>query len=78
MKKKVEIEYNSKEELIGMIVRVWDGIPNYIAKQNLMAFLVSNYRGQNLSSLDALRNMPYDELEKMYIAMKAIVAGSVI
>lgn len=70
MKKKVEIEYNSKEELITMIVRLWDNAPTYVAKQRLMEFLVSNYRGINLSSLQTLKDMPYNELEKMYLSLK--------
>ena len=72
MKKKVEIEYNSKDELIGMIVRLWESAPNYVAKQRLMEFLISNYRGMNLSSLQTLKDMPYNELEKMYNAMKFV------
>jgi hypothetical protein len=70
MKKKVEIEYNSKDELIGMIVRLFDSAPTYIAKQQLMGFLISNYRGVNLSSLQTLKDMPYNELEKMYLSLK--------
>jgi hypothetical protein len=72
MKKKVELEYNSKEELITMIVRLFDSSPTYVAKQRMMEFLVSNYRGINLGSLQTLKNMPYDELEEMYVAMKFI------
>jgi hypothetical protein len=72
MKKKVEIEYNSKDELITMIVRLWESAPNYVAKQRLMEFLISNYRGMNLSSLQTLKDMPYNELEKMYNAMKFV------
>lgn len=70
MKKKVEIEYNSKDELITMIVRLWDNAPTYVAKQRLMEFLVSNYRGINLGSLQTLKDMPYNELEKMYLSLK--------
>jgi hypothetical protein len=72
MKKKVEIEYNSKQELITMILRLWDSAPNSVARQNMMEFLISNYRGVDLSSLKALNLMPYDELEKMYLAMKFV------
>jgi hypothetical protein len=72
MKKKVELEYNSKEELIIMIVRLWDSTPTYVAKQRMMEFLVSNYRGINLGSLQTLKDMPYDELEEMYVAMKFV------
>jgi hypothetical protein len=70
MKKKVEIEYNTKEELITMIVRLWENAPTYVAKQQLMEFLISNYRGVNLSSLQTLKDMPYNELEKMYLSLK--------
>ena len=70
MKKKVEIEYNTKDELISMIVRLWENAPTYVAKQQLMEFLVSNYRGINLSSLQTLKDMPYNELEKMYLSLK--------
>lgn len=72
MKKKVEIEYNSKDELINMIVRLWDSVPSYVAKQRLMEFLIANYRGMDLKSLKTLQDMPYDELEKMYLAMKFV------
>jgi hypothetical protein len=73
MKKKQEIDYNSKEELIKMIVDLWVGIPTNVMRQNLMAFLISNYRGTNLSSLQTLKDMPYDELERMYVGMKFIL-----
>jgi hypothetical protein len=73
MKKKQEINYNSKEDLIGMIVRLWDSAPTYVAKQRMMEFLISNYRGINLSSMDTLLKMPYDELERMYVAMKFVL-----
>jgi len=73
MKKKQEINYNSKEDLIGMIVRLWDNVPTNVARQNLMAFLISNYRGMDLSSMDTLLKMPYDELERMYVAMKFVL-----
>jgi len=72
MKKKIEIEYSSKEELIQMIVRLWDSAPTYIAKQRMMEFLITNYRGMDLSSLKTLREMPYNELEKMYLAVKFV------
>ena len=72
MKKKVEIEYNSKEELIQMIVRLFDSAPTYIAKQRMMEFLIANYRGIDLSSLKTLQEMPYNELEKMYLAVKFV------
>lgn len=72
MKKKIEIEYSSKEELIQMIVRLWDSAPTYIAKQRMMEFLIANYRGMDLSSLKTLREMPYNELEKMYLAVKFV------
>jgi hypothetical protein len=73
MKKKIELDYNSKEELIKMIVRLWDSIPTYVAKQRLMEFLVSNYRGINLGSIQTLLDMPYDELESMYVSMKFVL-----
>jgi hypothetical protein len=73
MKKKIELEYNSKEELIKMIVRLWDSAPTYVAKQRMMEFLISNYRGVDLSSMDTLLKMPYDELERMYVAMKFVL-----
>lgn len=72
MKKKIEIEYSSKEELIQMIVRLWDSAPTYVAKQRMMEFLIANYRGMDLSSLKTLREMPYNELEKMYLAVKFV------
>jgi hypothetical protein len=73
MKKKIELDYNSKQDLIGMIVRLWDSVPTYVAKQRLMEFLISNYRGVNLSSMQALLDMPYDELESMYVSMKFVL-----
>jgi hypothetical protein len=73
MKKKVELDYNSKEDLITMIVRLWDSVPTYVAKQRLMEFLVSNYRGINLGSIQTLLDMPYDELESMYVSMKFVL-----
>jgi hypothetical protein len=73
MKKKIELDYNSKEELIKMIVRLWDSAPTYVAKQRMMEFLISNYRGVNLSSMQALLDMPYNELERMYNAMKFVL-----
>jgi hypothetical protein len=53
-----------------MIVRLWEDAPTYVAKQQLMEFLISNYRGVNLSSLQTLKDMPYNELEKMYLSLK--------
>jgi hypothetical protein len=73
MKKKIELDYNSKQDLITMIVRLWDSVPTYVAKQRLMEFLVSNYRGINLSSIQTLLDMPYDELESMYVSMKFVL-----
>jgi hypothetical protein len=73
MKKKEEIDYNSKQELVQMIVRLWDSVPTYIVRQNLMEFLVSNYRGIDLSKLETLYNMPYNELERMYISIKFVL-----
>jgi hypothetical protein len=73
MKKKQEIDYNSKQDLIQMIVRLWDNVPTNVARQNLMAFLISNYRGMNLGSMQTLLDMPYDELERMYVAMKFVL-----
>ena len=73
MKKKQEIDYNSKEELIKMIVDLWVAVPTNVMRQNLMSFLISNYRGTNLSSLQTLKDMPYDELERMYVGMKFIL-----
>jgi hypothetical protein len=73
MKKKIELDYNSKEDLIKMIVRLWDSTPTYVAKQRMMEFLISNYRGVNLSSMQALLDMPYNELERMYNAMKFVL-----
>ena len=72
MKKKIELEYNSKEELIAMIVWLFHSSPNYIAKQRMMEFLISNYKHINLGSLQTLKDMPYDELEEMYVAMKFV------
>jgi hypothetical protein len=71
-KKDSLVEYSSREELIQMIVRLFDSAPTYVAKQNIMEFLVSNYRGVDLSSLKTLQDMPYDELEKMYLAIKFV------
>lgn len=71
-KNQLSIDYSSKEELITMIVRLFDSAPNYIAKQKIMEFLIANYRGVNLGSLTTLREMPYNELEKMYVAMKFV------
>jgi hypothetical protein len=73
MKKKIELDYNSKQDLITMIVRLWDSAPTYVAKQRMMEFLISNYRGINLGSLQTLLDMPYDELESMYNAMKFVL-----
>jgi hypothetical protein len=73
MKKKIELEYNSKDDLIGMIVRLWDSVPTYVAKQRMMEFLITNYRGVNLASIQALLDMPYNELERMYNAMKFVL-----
>jgi len=73
MKKKEEIDYNSKQDLIQMIVRLWDSVPTNIARQNLMEFLISNYRGINLGSIQTLLDMPYDELESMYVSMKFVL-----
>jgi hypothetical protein len=73
MKKKIELDYNSKQDLITMIVRLWDSVPTYVAKQRLMEFLVSNYRGINLGSIQTLLDMPYDELESMYVSMKFVL-----
>jgi hypothetical protein len=73
MKKKVELDYNSKADLITMIVRLWDSVPTYVGKQRLMEFLISNYRGVNLSSMQTLLAMPYDELERMYLSMKFVL-----
>ena len=68
----LSIEYSSREELIQMIVRLFDSAPTYIAKQKMMEFLIANYRGVNLRSLTTLQEMPYNELEKMYIAMQFV------
>jgi hypothetical protein len=73
MKKKIELDYNSKQDLITMIVRLWDSVPTYVAKQRLMEFLISNYRGINLGSIQTLLDMPYDELESMYVSMKFVL-----
>jgi hypothetical protein len=73
MKKKTQVEYDSKQELIGMIVRLWDSAPTSVIRQNLMAFLISNYRGVNLASMQTLLDMPYNELERMYNAMKFVL-----
>jgi hypothetical protein len=75
MKNKQELNYNSKAELISMIVRAWETVPNYVAKQRLMEFLLANYRGVDFSSLKALENMPYDELETMYRGIQFIAAS---
>ena len=68
----LSIEYSSKEELIQMIVRLFDSTPTYVAKQRMMEFLIANYRGINLRSLTTLQEMPYNELEKMYVAMQFV------
>jgi hypothetical protein len=73
MKKKTQVEYDSKQELIGMIVRLWDSAPTSVIRQNLMAFLISNYRGVNLASMQTLLDMPYNELERMYNAIKFVL-----
>ena len=73
MKKKIELDYNSKADLITMIVRLWDSVPTYVGKQRLMEFLISNYRGTDLSSMKSLNNMAYDELERMYLSMKFVL-----
>ena len=73
MKKKTELDYSSKQDLIQMIVRLWDNAPTAIARQKLMGFLLSNYRGMDLSKLQTLFDMPYDELERMYLAMTFII-----
>lgn len=75
MKNKQEIEYNSKTELVDMILRLWDTTSNRVDKQNIMAFLLSNYRGTDLSSVASLNKLPYDELEKMYTAMQFLKKG---
>jgi hypothetical protein len=73
MKNKRELDYNSKSELVGMIVRLWIDIPDQIKRQKLMTFLLTNYRGFDLSTVDTLNAMPYDELEQMYNAMTFIL-----
>jgi hypothetical protein len=73
MKKKIEVEYESKHDLVIMILRLWDSVPTFVARQRLMEFLISNYRGVDLSSLQSLFVMPYDELERMYVAMKFVL-----
>lgn len=73
MKKKIELDYGSKQDLIQMIVRLWDSVPTAVARQKLMEFLISNYRGMDLSKMQTLLDMPYNELERMYIAMTFIV-----
>ena len=69
MKNKRELDYNSKSELVSMIVRLWIDVPDQIKRQRLMTFLLTNYRGFDLSTVDTLNAMPYDELEEMYNAM---------
>jgi hypothetical protein len=69
MKNKRELDYNSKSELVSMIVRLWIDVPDQIKRQRLMTFLLTNYRGFDLSTVDTLNGMPYDELEQMYNAM---------
>jgi hypothetical protein len=73
MKNKRELDYNSKSELVGMIVRLWIDVPDQIKRQKLMTFLLTNYRGFDLSTVDTLNAMPYDELEQMYNAMIFII-----
>ena len=73
MKNKRELDYNSKSELVGMIVRLWIDIPDQVKRQKLMTFLLTNYRGFDLSTVNTLNAMPYDELEQMYNAMIFII-----
>lgn len=73
MKNKRELDYNSKSELVSMIVRLWIDVPDQIKRQKLMTFLLTNYRGFDLSTVDTLNAMPYDELEQMYNAMNFIL-----
>jgi hypothetical protein len=73
MENKKELEYNSKSELVSMIVRLWIDVPDQIKRQKLMTFLLTNYRGFDLSTIDTLNAMPYDELEQMYKAMTFII-----
>jgi hypothetical protein len=73
MKNKRELDYNSKSELVSMIVRLWIDVPDQIKRQKLMTFLLTNYRGFDLSTVNTLNAMPYDELEQMYNAMIFII-----
>jgi len=73
MKNKKEIDYNSKSELVSMIVRLWIDVPTQQQRIKLMSFLLSSYRGVNLSTIDTLNNMPYNELEELYNAMKFVL-----
>lgn len=76
-KEKVPITYSSKQELIEMIVRLW--VEADSAHQlKLIRFLVSNYRGVNLSSVKTLNEMAYDDLEKMYLGMHFVMSENVI
>lgn len=73
MKNKREIEYNSKAELISMIVRLWVEVPTQVQRKKLMSFLLTSYRDVDLSTVDALNEMAYDELEEMYNAMNFVL-----
>lgn len=73
MKEKREIEYNSKAELISMIVRLWVEVPTQVQRKKLMSFLLTSYRDVDLSTVDALNEMAYDELEEMYNAMNFVL-----
>ena len=70
MKNKKELLYSTKQELIGMIVKLWDDAPTYVSRQRIMEFLISSYRDLDLTKLDTLKEMSYDDLEKMYITMQ--------
>jgi hypothetical protein len=71
-KEKPQVEYNSKTHLIEMILVLINNAP-IMRRRSLMEFLLMNYRGFNLSSVETLKNMPYDELERMYISIKYVI-----
>jgi len=73
-KEKPQVEYHSKTHLIEMILVLINNAPN-MRRRPLMEFLLMNYRGLNLTSVETLKNIPYDELERMYISIKYVIEG---
>lgn len=76
MKNKKELHYSTKQELIGMIIQLWEDAPTYVSRQRIMEFLIASYRDLDLSKLDTLKSMSYDDLEKMYVTMQFLSEGS--